>query len=161
MPRNDRDSRLDEEVRFHIDMATERNIRLGMAPEEARRRAQIEFGAREHWKEEAREVFRRPVWEDLRKDFAQAFRSLRRHLGFALTVTLTLGLGIGASPAIFSVVNAVLLRPLPYADAGRLTLIWGDMRARKVSDFPFAPAPYRDFKANNTSFQDLAALTPL
>jgi putative ABC transport system permease protein len=160
MPRNDRDSRLDEEVRFHIDMATERNIRLGMAPEEARRRAQIEFGAREHWKEEAREVFRRPVWEDLRKDFAQAFRSLRRHLGFALTVTLTLGLGIGASTAIFSVVNAVLLRPLPYADAGRLTLIWGDMRARKVSDFPFAPAPYRDFKANNTSFQDIAAITP-
>jgi putative ABC transport system permease protein len=160
MPRDDRDSRLDEEVRFHIEMATERNIRLGMSPEEARRRAQLEFGAREHWKEEARDVFRRPLWEDLRKDFVHAIRSLRRHLGFAVTVTLTLGLGIGASTAIFSVVNAVLLRPLPYADADRLVLIWGDMRARNVSDFPFAPAPYRDFKNANTAFQDIAAVTP-
>ena len=62
MPRDDRDRRLDEEVRFHLEMKTERNIRLGMTPEEARRRAQIEFGAREHWKEEARDVFRRPLW---------------------------------------------------------------------------------------------------
>jgi len=160
MPRDDRDERLDEEVRFHLEMKTERNIRLGMTPEEARRRAQLEFGAREQWKEEARDVFRRPLWEDLRKDFGHAFRSLRRHLGFALTVTLTLGLGIGASTAIFSVVNAVLLRPLPYADADRLMLIWGDMRARNVNDFPFAPAPYRDFKNAKTAFQDIAAVTP-
>jgi putative ABC transport system permease protein len=160
MPRDDRDERLDEEVRFHLEMKTERNIRLGMTPEEARRRAQLEFGAREQWKEEARDVFRRPLWEDLRKDFGHAFRSLRRHLGFALTVTLTLGLGIGASTAIFSVVNAVLLRPLPYANSDRLMLIWGDMRARNVSDFPFAPAPYRDFKNARTAFQDIAAVTP-
>jgi putative ABC transport system permease protein len=160
MPHDDRERRLEEEVRFHIDMATERNIRLGMTPEEARRRAQLEFGAREHWKDEARNEFRRPFWADLRKDFGHAIRSLRRHPGFAFTVTLTLGLGIGASTAIFSVVNAVLLRPLPYADAGRLTLIWGDMRARHVNDFPFAPAPYRDFKNGNTTFQDIAAITP-
>ncbi len=160
MARDDRDKRLDEEVRFHIEMTTERNIRLGMTPEEARRRAQVEFGAREHWKEEARDVFRRPLWEDLRKDFRHALRSLRRHLGFALTVTLTLGLGIGASTAIFSVVNAVLLRPLPYVDADRLVLIWGDMRARNVSDFPFAPGPYRDFRSAKTAFQDIAAITP-
>ena len=160
MPLNDREQRLNEEVRFHIDMATERNIRLGMTPEAARRQAQLEFGAREHWKDEARNEFRRPFWGDLRKDFGHALRALRRHPSFALTVSLTLALGIGASTAIFSVVNAVLLRPLPYADAGRLTLIWGDMRARHVSDFPFAPAPYRDLRANNTSFQDIAAITP-
>lgn len=160
MPRDDLHNRLDEEVRFHLDMATERNIRLGMTPEEARRRAQLEFGAREHWKEEARNELRRPLWGDLRKDFLTAGRSLRRHPGFALTVMLTLGLGIGASTAIFSVVNAVLLRPLPYADASRLALIWGDMRARNVNDFPFAPAGYRDFRNGKTAFQDIAAITP-
>src|SRR5438876_2739823 len=104
MPRDDREHRLDEEVRFHLEMATERNIRLGMTPEEARRRAQLEFGAREHWKEEARNELKRPLWGDLRKDFLTAARSLRRHPGFALTVMLTLALGIGASTAIFSVV---------------------------------------------------------
>src|ERR1043166_5614960 len=134
MPRDDREQRLDEEVRFHLEMATERNIRLGMSPEEARRRAQLEFGAREHWKDEARDEFRRPFFGDLRKDFGHAIRALRRHPGFALTVILTLMLGIGASTAIFSVFNSVLLRPLPYADLGRLALLWGDMRDCTFSD---------------------------
>ena len=157
---DDREERLKDEIRFHIDMSTEKNIRMGMTPEAARRRANLEFGAREHHKDEARDQFRRPFWADTRKDIAHAFRTLRRHPGFALTVILTLGLGIGASTAIFSVVNAVLLRPLPYADAGQLALIWGDMRARKVNDFPFAPFSYRELKNNNTSFQDIAAVTP-
>ena len=160
MKQDDRERRLEEEVRFHIDMATEKNLRTGMTPEEARRRAQLEFGAREHWKDEARNEFRRPFWADLRKDFGHGIRAIRRHAGFALTVILTLGLGIGASTAIFSVVNAVLLRPLPYADADRLALVWGDMRARKVNDFPFAPAAFRDLRNANTAFQDLAAITP-
>ncbi len=158
--RGAREDRLEEEIRFHIDMATEKNIRLGMTPEEARRREMVKFGAREHWKDEARNEFRRPFWSDLRKDFVHAFRTLRRHPGFALTVILTLALGIGASTAIFSVVNAVLLRPLPYADASGLALIWGDMRARKVNDFPFAPFSYRELKKNSTAFQDIASITP-
>ena len=83
MPRDDREHRLNEEVRFHLEMATERNIRLGMTPEEARRRAQLEFGAREHWKDEARDEFRRPFWGDLRKDFSHALRALRRQIGRA------------------------------------------------------------------------------
>ena len=136
MAPHDREKRLDEEVRFHIDMATEKFIRQGLSPEEARRRAQLEFGAREHWKDEARSEFRPPFWTDLRKDFGHAVRSLRRHKGFAFTVILTLTLGVGASTAIFSVVNAVLLRPLPYADADRLTLIWGDMRPGKSTTSP-------------------------
>src|SRR5687768_17835057 len=86
MTANDREKRLDEEVRFHIDMATEKYIGQGMSPEEARRRAQLEFGAREHWKDEARYEMKRPFWADLRKDFGHAVRSLRRHKGFAFTV---------------------------------------------------------------------------
>ena len=160
MQPDDREQRLNDEVRFHIDMATEKNIRMGMSPDEARRRAHLQFGAREHHKDEARNEFRRPFFSDLKKDFRHALRSLRRHKGFAATVALTLGLGIGASTAIFSVVNAVLLRPLPYQDGGRLTLIWGDMRARHVSDFPFAPFAYRELKNNSPAFQDIGAVTP-
>src|SRR5437868_2387427 len=154
------DDRLDEEVRFHIDMQTERNIRMGMTPDEARRQANLQFGGREKWKSEARDEYRGRWYDGLRNDFVFAARSLFKHRGFALTATLTLALGIGASTAIFSVVNAVLLRPLPYRDADRLVLIWGDMRKRNVTDFPFAPGNYRDLKTETTSFEDIAALAP-
>ena len=83
--------------------------------------------------------------QTLRKDLAFAVRSLRNHPAFALTAILTLALGIGASTAIFSVANTVLLRPLPYAKSDRLVLIWGEMRKRNVRDFPMFPdleAPY-------------------
>lgn len=152
--------RLDEEVRFHIDMQTERNIRRGMTPDEARRKALLTFGGREHWKSETRDEYRTRWFEGLRRDLVLAARSLARHRAFALTAIATLALGIGASTAIFSVVNAVLLRPLPYADAGRLVLLWGDMRARNVTDFAFSPPNFIDFKRQNTTFQDLAGLTP-
>ena len=96
----------------------------------------------------------------LSKDVVYATRSLRQHKAFALTAMLTLALGIGASTAIFSVVNAVLLRPLPYADADRLVLVWGDMRARNVTDFPFSPGNYLDLKNQSATLEDIAAVTP-
>ena len=94
----------------------------------------------------------------LTKDLVYAVRTLRRSPGFALTAIATIALGIGASTAIFSVVNAILLRPLPYADPGRLVLVWGDMRARNVTDFPFPPADYHDLKQEATLFEDFAAV---
>lgn len=154
------DERLDEEVRFHIDMQTERNVRLGMTLEEARRQALITFGGRERWKSEARQQYRSRPFDGVRRDFVLAARSLRRNRGFTLTAVVTLALGIGASTAIFSVVNAVLLRPLPYADAGRLALLWGDLRARNVSDFPFSPPQYQELREQSTAFRDIAALAP-
>jgi len=160
MAHDDMDDRLDEEVKFHIEMQTERNIRMGMTPDEARRQALLQFGGRDRWKAEARGEYKSKAFAGVRKDVVYALRSLRQHRAFALTAMLTLALGIGASTAIFSVVNAVLLRPLPYADADRLVLIWGDMRARKVNDFPFSPGNYQDLKNQNTVFQDVAALTP-
>lgn len=96
----------------------------------------------------------------LLKDLGYALRSLRDHAAFALTAILTLALGIGACTAIFSVVNAVLLRPLPYVDSERLVLFWIDMRARGVTGFPFSPPGYKELREQTTSFTDIAGLSP-
>ena len=95
------------------------------------------------------------------KDLTYAARSLRKNAGFALVATVTIALGIGACTAIFSVVNAVLLRPLPYADAPRLVLVWGELRARNVQDWPFSPHDLRDLQQQSTgTFDDIAGMIP-
>ena len=94
------------------------------------------------------------------QDVRYAARTLRKSPGFTAIAVLCLALGIGANAAIFSVVNAVLLRPLPYAEADRLVLVWGELRARELKDFPFSPGDYRDLKEQATAFQDMAAITP-
>ena len=97
--------------------------------------------------------------QSLLKDLTYAWRTLRSNPAFALTAIITLALGIGASTAIFSVVNAVLLRPLPYGDAGRLALIWGDMVKRDVKDFPFPPGDLPDLRQQGTLFQEIAGVS--
>jgi len=96
--------------------------------------------------------------QSLLRDVTYAWRTLRSNPAFSLTAIITLALGIGASTAIFSVVNAVLLRPLPYGDAGRLTLIWGDMVKRDVKDFPFPPGDLPDLRQQGTLFQEMAGV---
>ena len=97
--------------------------------------------------------------DTLRKDLAFALRTLRRSPGFALTAIATIALGIGATTAIFSAVNGVLLRPLPYRDPGRLVFVWSDLRARNVTDFPVMPGDFGDLQAQGTLFAELANLT--
>ncbi len=97
--------------------------------------------------------------QSLLKDVTYAWRTLRSNPAYSLTAIITLALGIGASTAIFSVVNAVLLRPLPYGDAGRLTLIWGDMVKRNVKDFPFPPGDLPDLRQQATLFQEIAGVS--
>jgi putative ABC transport system permease protein len=92
------------------------------------------------------------------KDLAFATRTLRKNPAFALTAILTIALGIGASTAIFSVVNAVLLRPLPYRDPDRLALVWTDMVARKVFDFPSPTGDVGDIKRQVTAFENVALI---
>ena len=91
---------------------------------------------------------------------AHAARGLRRNPAFTVTAIATLALGIGATTAIFSVAHAVLLRPLPYANADRLVLIWSELRARDLRDFPFPPGDYPDLREHATLFEDLAAVIP-
>ena len=97
--------------------------------------------------------------DSLLKDTRVAFRMLRKNPAFALTAIVTLALGIGASTAIFSVVNAVLLRPLPYTQPDRLAIIWGDMRTRNVTNFPMSPANFRDLRATTKTFSALAGVS--
>jgi predicted permease len=96
--------------------------------------------------------------ESFIRDVSFAFRSLKRQPAFAITAVLTIALGIGATSAIFSVVYAVLLRPLPYTDAARLGTIWSDLRARNVKDFPLPPGDYFDLRKDTTQFDGFAAI---
>lgn len=94
------------------------------------------------------------------KDLLYAARGLRKQPGFTLVATITIALGIGACTAIFSVVDAVLLRPLPYADGSRLVVVWGELRARHVDDWPFSSPDYRDLRLQSTGvFHDVAGVT--
>ena len=95
----------------------------------------------------------------LAKEFGLAARSLRKSPGFAVTAIVTLALGIGASTAIFSVVNAVLLRPLPYKDPERLAIVWDDLRNRNVTNFPFAAGDFKDLREQATLFQGFAGVS--
>ncbi|MFI5279774.1 MAG: ABC transporter permease [Gemmatimonadales bacterium] len=96
--------------------------------------------------------------DTLFQDLRHAARSLTRSPGFALTAVLTLALGIGASTAIFSVVRAVLLKPLPYAQPQRLTIVWGELRKRNVTNFPLSPADFSDMRRAVPLFEGLAGV---
>ena len=101
----------------------------------------------------------RSTMESVLRDVLFAFRSLKRQPAFAITAVLTIALGIGATSAIFSVVNAVLLRPLPYTNASRLGTVWSDLRNRNVIDFPLPAGDFYDLRKDTTQFDGFAAIT--
>jgi len=148
---------LAEEVRFHIDQQTEKNLARGMTPAEARRQALIRFGGLERIKEDTRDEFRPALFEDFLRDLRYGARALWRAPGFTLVATITLALGIGANTAIFSVVNAVLLKPLTYSDPDRLVFVWERHVAIGKDRDLVAPPNYLDWKRQNAVFADMGA----
>ena len=130
------DERMDEEIEYHIELETEKNIRQGMTPAEARRHALIAFGGVETHRVQLREGRRLVLLEDIWLDLRYAFRTLRRNVSWALFAVVIVGVGIGASVTVFSLVNALLLRPLPFHEPVRLVWISNgdahDLSARTV-----------------------------
>jgi predicted permease len=154
------DQNLECEIETHLQMHSEDNIRLGMSPEEARRQAIIKLGGVEATKEAYRDQRGLPVVETLWQDLRYAARVLRRNPGFTVVAISILALGIGANITIFSVVNSVLLRPLPYPDADRLVFLWSEAPKQNVRERASAYANFSEWRNQNTLFEDLAVFDP-
>ena len=154
--RSQTENELEEELRAHIQLRTDDLERSGLGRVEAERRARIEFGAHERFKEECREAIAGNLIDTLIRDVRYTLRTLRRSPGFFLVAVVTLGLGIGATVAAFSVVNAVLLRPFAFGDPQKLLWIYSQRPDNARTNFSLPE--YCDYRDQNTSFDGLAAI---
>ena len=151
-----RDADLDEELRSHIDFAVEENLKRGMSMKDARTAALKEFGGMTQTKETYRVLRGLPILETLANDLRFGLRQLVKSPAFALTAILTLALGIGATTAIFSVVKAVLLAPLPYNNPGRIVAVWTANAAQGGQPLPSTAGDFAIWKQRSGVFEDLA-----
>ncbi|HTM35706.1 MAG TPA: ABC transporter permease [Terriglobales bacterium] len=149
------DQELDMEMASHLEIAIEENLKQGMSVEEARRQASVRFGGVEQAKQQHREA-RGFLWLDvLSQDLRYTFRALRRDPGFAAIAILILSFGIGANVAVFSVVNTILLRPLPFRDPQQLVWITGLPGKGGLSSQTYSTDAYKAFLSQQRSFQDV------
>ena len=153
--RERRDAELQDELQSVVQMHIEDNLRSGLSPEEARREALIKLGGMDQVSEAYREQRGVPILETLAQDVRFAVRGMRKNLGFTAIALLTLALGIGANTALFSVVNGVLLNPLPYPNPEQLVTLFG-----KTKQFEHASVSYPnylDWQEQSHSFSSMAA----
>jgi predicted permease len=149
------DSGLDQELQFHLDHQIDRNLRAGMTPDEARRQALIRFGGVERTKDDTRDQFRWSAVEAVARDLRYGGRALLRTPGFSVVAALTLALGIGATTAMFSVVNGVLLRPLPYPDGDRLIEVVHEAPGIGIRQLFASPAIYFSYRDHSRVFESI------
>ena len=151
------DSELTAELESHLALHTEENLRLGMSAEQARRLAHLRLGGLEQTKELYREQQGLPMLETLLQDIRYGLRMLVKNPGFTAVAITTLALGIGANSAIFTVVNSVLLSPLPYGDPERLMSVFNTAPAKGLNQFGASPPDFRTLRKQNQSFAGLCA----
>ena len=156
------DAALDEEVRFHLEMETERLVQSGMSAEEARLMARRKFGGVDQVKETYRDQRGLPGVEALARDLAHAARTLRRRPGYTIVAVLSLALGIGANTAVFSLIDAFVLRPLPYPEPDRLVRIYmaGRLGGRFTWGGAVAAPVLRDWRERSRAFTAIGAFLP-
>jgi putative ABC transport system permease protein len=147
---------LDREVAFHIEELTQTNICKGMNPVEARRQAVLEFGGREQVKQELRDLHSSAFLEGVSFNLSAAMRFIRRSPSFAAAVMLTLALGIGANSAVFSAIDAIVLRPLPFPSGDQLVVLYQhDSKNRDANHF-VAPVRLEDWNRMASAFQGIS-----
>ena len=153
--RKRRESEMAQEFESHLQLHIDDNVRAGMSPEQARREAQLKFGGMESTRESMRETSRLLWIETSWQDFRYALRGLRLNPGFATTAILSLALGIGASVAIYTVADNLLLRPLPYPGSSELAMVWETNPRTDATHNVVSPANYFDWKAQNNVLENI------
>jgi predicted permease len=153
--RQTQDERLREEIAEHIELQTADNLRAGLSPAEAHRQAMLKFGGVTSVREDYAEERRLRFLETLLQDVRHGLRTLRKAPGFAVVAVLTLALGIGATTAIFSVLDGVVLEPLPYPHAEQLVGVELSPLGVDASLRGFSPADYFTFREQGRTFQDI------
>jgi len=151
------ESDMDAELRFHLQQSAEDLVRAGVPEAEAIRRARLALGGIESQKDAMRNSVGIRWWDDLWMDLRFALRMLGKGPAFTVVIILTLGLSIGANSAIFSVIDGVLLKPLPYPQAERIARVF--YRSGEYAKFPMNPWDFLDFRAQNRSFESFAMYT--
>ena len=152
------EAELEEEIRAHLELETEQNIESGMSPEAARYAALRAFGNVALSKEDSRTMWGLRWLETLWQDVRFGARTLVKNPGFTAVAVVALALGIGANSAIFSVVNTVLLRPLPYKDPGRLVMVWEKGNADEFPINSTSAANFIDWRDQNQVFEGVAVM---